>query len=446
MKRSKDLARLKKDAHSIFLAGVEAVNPVKALKKHLSLEDNLLMVKNIRYDLNEFENIFVVGAGKASAAMAQALEELLGERLNSGLINTKYGHGLPLRKIQVTEAAHPVPDEAGFRGAQKIVKLLEKTGEKDLVFFLISGGGSALLPYPAEGLSLQDKQKVTTALLEVGANIHEINALRKHLSLIKGGRLARFAFPSTLISLILSDVIGDDLDSIASGPTVPDQSTFVECLHILDKYHIRDRVPLAVVGIMEKGARGEIEENPKPGDPVFERTQNIIIGSNIQAVQAAEKKAVDLGYNTIILSTFIEGETKHVAKVHAAVAKEILSSGNPIDRPACVVSGGETTVTIRGKGLGGRNLEFALAAAIDIAGLKDVVVLSAGTDGTDGPTDAAGSIADGTTIERSEKRGMDAEAFLRENDSYHFFQSLGDLVITGPTHTNVMDLRLVLAA
>ena len=446
MKRAKDLIRLRKDAHSIFLAGVDAVNPINAVKKHLSLKDNQLTVKDIRYDLTEFENIFVIGAGKASAAMAQALEELLGERLHSGLVNTKYEHGLPLRKIQLTEASHPVPDEAGFRGAQKIVKLLEKTGKKDLVIFLISGGGSALLPYPAEGLSLEDKQKVTRALLEVGANIHEINTLRKHLSLVKGGRLARFAFPSPLICLILSDVIGDDLDSIASGPTVPDQSTFDDCLHILDKYHVRDRIPPLVVEVMEKGARGEIEESPKPGDPVFERTQNIIMGSNIQAVEAARNKAHNLGYNTLILSTFIEGETKEVAKVHAAVAKEILSSGNPVGRPACAISGGETTVTIHGRGLGGRNQEFALAAAIDIAGLRDVVVLSAGTDGTDGPTDAAGAIADGATVERAEKMGMSAELFLRENDSYHFFRSLGDLIITGPTYTNVMDLRLVLAA
>ncbi len=446
MSRTEDLARLRKDARSIFLAGVDAVNPVNAIKKHLSLKDNQLIAGGSKYDLTQFENIFVIGAGKASAAMAQALEELLGERLYSGLVNTKYGHGLPLRKIQLNESAHPVPDEAGFIGAQRIVNLLEKTGKSDLVIFLISGGGSALLPYPAEGLSLGDIQKVTKTLLEVGADIHEINAIRKHLSLVKGGRLARLAFPSPLISLILSDVIGDDLDSIASGPTVPDQSTFGDCLHILDKFRIRDRIPSVAVEIMEKGARREIEESPKAGDPVFERTQNIIIGSNIQAVEAARDKAHNLGYNALILSTFIEGETKDVARVHAAVAKEILSSDNPIGRPACVVSGGETTVTIQGKGLGGRNQEFALAAAIDIAGLKDVVVLSAGTDGTDGPTDAAGAIADGTTVERAEKMGMDAELFLRENDSYPFFRSLGDLIITGPTHTNVMDLRLVLAA
>lgn len=446
MKKAKDLARLRKDARSIFLAGVDAVNPENAVKKHLRLKNSQLTVGDIKYDLNQFENIFVIGAGKASAAMAQALEELLGERLTSGLVNTKYGHGLPLRKIQLSESAHPVPDESGFLGAQRIVNLLKRTKEKDLVIFLISGGGSALLPYPAEGLSLEDKQEVTRTLLEVGADIHEINALRKHLSAVKGGRLARFAFPSPLISLILSDVIGDDLDSIASGPTVPDQSTFDDCLCILDKYNLRDRVPPVIVEIMEKGARGEIEESPKPGDPVFEQTQNIIVGSNIQAVEAARNKANKLGYNTLILSTFIDGETKDVAGVHAAVAREILSSGNPIVRPACVISGGETTVTIKGKGLGGRNQEFALAAAVDITGLQDVVVLSAGTDGTDGPTDAAGAIVDGTTIGRAEKKGMKAEFFLRDNDSYHFFQSLGDLIITGPTYTNVMDLRLVLVA
>lgn len=444
MNRAKNLARIRRDARSIFLAGVDAVNPKNAVKKHLCLRENLLIAEDVKYDLNRFENIYVIGAGKASAAMAQAVEELLGEKINSGLVNTKFGYGLPLGKVQLIEAGHPVPDEAGFRGAQKIVQLLEKTGEKDLVIFLISGGGSALFPYPAERLSLEDKQNVTKTLLEVGASIHEINALRKHLSLVKGGRLARFAFPSTLISLILSDVIGDDLDTIASGLTVPDKSTFGDCLHILDKYHIRDRVPPAVNEVIEKGARGEIEESPKPGDPVFERTQNVIIGSNIQAVQAAEKKALDLGYNTLILSTFIEGETKDVANVHAAVAKEILSSGNPIARPACVISGGETTVTIHGKGLGGRNQEFVLAAAIDIAGWQDVVVLSAGTDGTDGPTDAAGAIADGTSIERAENMGMNADHFLRENDSYRFFQALGDSIITGPTYTNVMDLRLVL--
>ena len=429
---------------AIFQAGVEAVDPAQAIKNHLKLEENHLIVGEKTSDFSGFDRISVIGAGKASAAMARAMEEILDERLNSGLVITKYNHALPLDKVQVIEAGHPVPDEEGFRGARQIVRFLEQVDEKDLVFFLISGGGSALLPFPVEGLTLEDKQNVTKILFEVGANIHEINTLRKHLSRVKGGRLTKVAYPATLISLILSDVIGDDLDSIASGPTVPDHSTFADCLHILDKYQITDRLPSVVVDILEKGTHGEIEDTPKVGDPAFERTQNLIIGSNILAVKVAADKAGELGYNSLILSTFIEGETKDVARAHAAIAKEILSSGNPIKRPACVISGGETTVTIRGKGKGGRNQEFSLAAAMDIDGLGNVVVLSAGTDGTDGPTDAAGAIADGTTISRARKLGLNPDHYLLENDSYHFFEALDDLIITGPTYTNVMDLRIVL--
>jgi hydroxypyruvate reductase len=438
------LKEVKEHALAIFLAGVKAVDPVRAIKNHLGLEGNCLTVGEKTYDLSDFDRISVIGAGKASAAMARGMEGILGQKLHSGLVNTKYDHAVSLDKIQVREAGHPVPDEAGYRGAQQIVQFLEQSDEKDLVFFLISGGGSALLPYPYEGLTLEDKQNVTKILLEVGANIHEINTLRKHLSQVKGGRLAKIAFPATLVSLILSDVIGDNLDSIASGPTVPDHSTFQDCLNILDKYLIADRIPPVVLDVFKKGVRGEIEETPKKGDAVFDRTQNLIIGSNILAVEAAEKKAGELGYNTMILSTFLEGETRDVARAHAAIAKEILSSGNPIKRPSCVISGGETTVTIHGKGKGGRNQEFSLAAAMDIHGLRNVVVLSGGTDGTDGPTDAAGAIADGTTISRAKMLGLNPNQYLRENDSYHFFVALDDLIITGPTYTNVMDLRIVL--
>ena len=439
-----NIAQARKDALAIFQAGVEAVDPAQAIKNHLKFEENHLIVGEKTTDLSGFDRISVIGAGKASAAMARAMEEILDERLNFGLVITKHNHALPLDKVHVIEAGHPVPDEAGFRGARQIVRFLEQVDEKDLVFFLISGGGSALLPYPHEGLTLEDKQDVTKILLEVGANIHEINTLRKHLSRVKGGRLAKVAYPATLISLILSDVIGDDLDSIASGPTVPDQTTFADCLRILDKYQITDRLPSVVVDILKKGTRGQVEDTPKAGDPAFERTQNLIIGSNILAVKAAEKKAGELGYNPLILSTFIEGETRDVARVHAAIAKEILSSGNPIKRPACVISGGETTVIIHGKGKGGRNQEFSLAAAMDIHGLGNVVVLSGGTDGTDGPTDTAGAIADGTTISRARKLGLNPDHYLHENDSYHFFEALNDLIITGPTYTNVMDLRVVL--
>jgi hydroxypyruvate reductase len=378
--------------------------------------------------------------------MAQSIEELLGERIKSGFINVKYGHTLPLNIIQVNEAGHPVPDEAGLSGTKKIIELVSQTGEKDLVLFLISGGGSALLPYPVKGLTLEDKQQMTKRLLEVGATIHEINALRKHVSRVKGGRMARLAYPSALISLILSDVIGDNLDSIASGPTVPDESTFGDCLHILEKYDLKDKISPAALRFLEEGAQARQEETPKADDPAFRQTQNVIIGSNVLAVKAAQKKAEELKYNSLILSTLIEGETKDVAKLHAAIAKEILKTGNPLQKPACVISGGETTVTIRGKGLGGRNQEFALAAAIEIDEWDGVVILSGGTDGTDGPTDAAGAIADSTTVGRAKALELNPEAYLRENDSYHFFQPLADLIMTGPTFTNVMDLRLVMVA
>ncbi len=439
-----DRERLRKHAVSVFEAGLKAVDPGNAVKRHLMLKNGVLHVNGSRYALSGFENIYVIGMGKAAAPMARAVEDILGDRITAGTINVKYGHTAALKKVKINEAAHPLPDEAGLEGAREIAALLGITGERDLVIFLISGGGSALLPLPAEGLTLEDKQNLTQSLLECGATIHEINVLRKHVSQVKGGRLARLAYPSTLISLILSDVSGDDLDSIASGPTVPDKSTFADCLEIIGKYGLEGKLSAGLVNYIERGEKGEAEETPKPGDPAFERTENVIVGSNIAAAAAAKERASALGYNSLILSTSIGGETAGAAKLHAAIAREVVSSGNPVDAPACIISGGETTVTIRGKGKGGRNQEFALAAAADIDGLENVLVLSGGTDGTDGPTDAAGAIADGTTMERARKLGLDANRHLGENDSYNFFKPLGDLLMTGPTNTNVMDLRVVL--
>lgn len=444
MDKKKTLSQLRKDAEAIFLSGVKAVDPIEAIGRHVKRQDEILKVGGKNYNLKHFSRVIVVGAGKASAAMAQPLEELLGDRLKEGLVQVKYGHSLPLRKIRIVEAGHPVPDKSGIEGAHQIVQLVKSATKKDLLIFLISGGGSALLPSPVEGLTMEDEQRTTQILLESGANIHEINAIRKHISQVKGGRLARLAYPATLVSLVLSDVIGDSLDSIASGPTVPDSSTFGDCVHILEKYRIESQLPSAVREHLEKGIRGEVEETPKTDDPAFMRTQNMIIGSNILALKAAKSKADELGYNSLILSTFIEGETREVARVHAAIAKEILKRDLPIRRPACIISGGETTVTIWGKGLGGRNQEFVLAVAIEVDGLEDVVILSGGTDGTDGPTDAAGAVADGLTVKRAKSMGLDPKRYLRENDSYHFFQTLGDLLITGPTFTNVMDLRLMI--
>jgi hydroxypyruvate reductase len=436
--------RLRQDAEVIFRAGLRAVDSKKAVFKFMNRKGHVLSVENSSYDLEDYENVYVVGAGKASAAMAQALEEILGERITDGVVNVKYDHSLPLDFITLNEAGHPVPDEAGLKGTQAIVEIIKKCGEKDLILCLISGGGSALLPYPAEGITLDEKRQLTQILLESGAAIHEINILRKHVSRVKGGRLARLAYPATLITLILSDVVGDDLDSIASGPTVPDRSTFADCLRILQKYSVQDKIPKAVLYHLEKGALGRGEETPKVGDRAFIDTQNVIVASNSLALEAARNKADEIGYNSLLLSSSIEGEAREVALDHAAIAKEVLQTDRPVPKPACVISGGETTVTIRGQGKGGRNQEFVLAAAIALDGLENVAVLSAGTDGTDGPTDAAGAFADGATVRRAKSQGLEAQAFLWNNDSYSFFKSLGDLFKTGPTFTNVMDLRIVL--
>ncbi len=440
----KTLSSLRGDAKKIFRQGVWAADPGRIISRHVALRENVLHVGKRTYPLSRFERIFVAGTGKASATMAASLEKILGTWITSGRVNVKYGHGRKLRYIHIQEAAHPVPDENGLKGAQEIVRLLSNLTERDLVIFLISGGGSALLPSPRPGITLAEKQKVTDLLLSCGATIQEINALRKHLSLLKGGGLAKLVSPATLIALILSDVIGDPLDAIASGPTVPDSTTFDDCARILDRYELWERIPSSLALHIREGLSGKREETLKEGDPAFNKVYNLIVGNNLLAMKAAQEVAKTLGYRTLMLSSLVEGETREVAKVHATIAKEVLLSGNPIPSPACILSGGETTVTLRGKGKGGRNQEFALAAALEIAGWEEIVVLSAGTDGTDGPTDAAGALADGRTYKRAKAMGLDPWASLKENDSYPFFEKLGDLLITGPTGTNVMDLHIIL--
>jgi hydroxypyruvate reductase len=441
---SKDLSKMRKDAQDIFLAGVEAVEAEAAVRRHCKVQDNRLAVDERVYDLSAFQNIYVIGAGKAGASMAKALEYMLGDRITEGLINVKYGHRADLARVKLTEAGHPVPDEPGEAGARAIFELASRAQKQDLVICLISGGGSALLPLPVKGVSLMNKQETTKILLACGATIHEINAVRKHISMVKGGALARTVYPAALVSLMLSDVIGDDLDVIASGPTVPDSSTFEDCMKIFDRYGICEKVPKRVLEHIKKGFDGKVADNPKPGDRVFSNTQSAIVGSNLECILAAEEKGRDLGYRTLVLSTMIEGETKDVAQVHAGVAKEILKTANPLSPPACVLSGGETTVTIKGQGLGGRNQEFVLAAAMSLSGWEKVVVLSGGTDGTDGPTDAAGAVADGRSVQRAQALGLNPEDFLSNNDTYHIFEKLGDHIRTGPTNTNVMDLRIML--
>jgi len=437
-------SKLKRDAIEIFLAGVTAVEPGRAVANHLSFRNGTLFAGEEKIPLAPDSRVFIVGAGKAGAPMAAAVEKVLGNILFKGLVVVKYGHLARVKKVLLREAAHPVPDEAGLAASLEMRELLEETREGDLIICLLSGGGSALLPSPAPPVTLADKQAVTNLLLASGAEITEINCVRKHLSLLKGGGLARAAYPARVVTLILSDVVGDPLDVIASGPTVGDPTTFTDALDILNRYSLKNKVPETVLNYLKMGADGRYKETPKPGDPELNGVFNVLVGTNSIAVNAARKKAMFLGYNTSVLSTTITGETRDAAASHAAVAREILAGNHPTPPPACVLSGGETTVTIRGKGKGGRNQEFALAAAIGIKGLPDAAILSGGTDGTDGPTDAAGAVADGTTVMRADAAGMDPRAYLDNNDAYPFFEKLGDLLVTGPTLTNVMDLRVIL--
>jgi len=435
---------MRQHAMEIFQAALKAADPVEAIHRYVKLADDGLQIGQHRFDFADYDRILVVGAGKAGAPMAKALEDLLDDRIADGAIVVKEGHGLPLKHIRVHEAGHPVPDERGLRGAEDILALANKAGERDLVLCVISGGGSALLVAPAEGVSLADKQEVTRLLLACGADIHEINTVRKHLSRAKGGGLARYAHPATVVSLILSDVVGDDLNVIASGPAVPDTSTFGDTREVFAKYDIWHKLPQSVQTHIQRGLDGDIADTPKAGDDVFHRCYSELVGTNIQALIAAKKEARRKGYQSVILSSTVEGEAREVVKMFAAFAKEVRNSANPLAAPACILCGGETTVTIRGNGKGGRNQEFALAAAMIIGGLENVVVLSGGTDGTDGPTDAAGAIADGRTMARARARNLNPLDCLQRNDAYHFFQALDDLIITGPTRTNVSDVYMVL--
>ncbi len=379
--------------------------------------------------------------------MAQVIEEILGDHISAGIISTKYGHALHLRRIRLIEAGHPIPDAAGVQAVQETRHLVSGLTKDDIVLCLISGGGSALWPAPAEGISLEEKQAVTQALLRAGATILELNAVRKHLSELKGGQLARWAAPARVISLIMSDVIGDPLDFIASGPTAPDTTSFTDAVAIMEKYSID--VAASARKRLQDGARGRIADTPKTNDPLFERVENHIIANNRLLIDAAAARARELGFGTLILSSCLEGEAKDAGKFFAAIAQEIESTGNPIPSPACILAAGETTVTVRGNGVGGRNQEMALAWAIARASRNAAArdcFASVASDGTDGPTDAAGGIVDPATCARAVELGLAPAMFLRNNDSFSLLEETGDLIITGPTHTNLMDLQILLVS
>jgi glycerate 2-kinase len=387
--------------------------------------------------------VLVVGAGKASGAMAAAVEEVWGDRIVDGLVAVKDGYVAPTRRVRLVEAGHPVPDERGAEAAREIRVLVEAAGADDLVLVLVSGGGSALTPAPPPPITLADKQEMTRLLLAAGATINQLNVVRKHCSLLKGGQLARAAAPARVEALLLSDVVGDPLDVIASGPTTADPSTFDDALSILDAFELRGTAPRSVILRLEQGARGEIPETPKPGDLVFARVSNTVIGNNALVVDAAAAKARALGFTPHVLTRALEGEAREAAKRFVEMARAIESRKGPVAPPACVIAGGETTVTVRGRGKGGRCQEFALAAALELDGSKGTVVLAAGTDGTDGPTDAAGAIVDGASAARARAHGADPAARLADNDAYPALQASGDLVITGPSNTNLLDLYVV---
>jgi glycerate 2-kinase len=429
---------------AIFRAGLRAVDPEAAVRSQVSRQGHVLTVAGRAYDLNGFRRVSLIGAGKAAALMAKALEEILGDRLTAGLVLVKPGHATALRTVRVLEAGHPIPDQAGLAGTAEIIRRLRAATAQDLIVCVLSGGASALSPAPAPPLDLSQKQLTTRLLLESGAEIGEINSIRKHLSRSKGGGLARAAYPATLISLILSDVVGDRLDVIASGPTVPDDSRFADGLAVVDRYGLASHLPGPVWQYLKDGAAGLLPETPKDGDPIFARVQNVVVGNNRMALLAARDQAAALGWSALVLTDALQGEARQVGRMLAALGQAVSFSGHPVVPPVCLLAGGETTVTLTGQGKGGRNQELALAAALALEGSSRISLLSAGTDGTDGPTDAAGAFADGATCPRARARDLDPGDFLSRHDSYHFFKSLGDLLITGPTRTNVMDIMCLL--
>jgi glycerate 2-kinase len=439
-----------KRVERILKAALEAVDPQIAVQRRTHRDGNQLLIGQSSYNLEEFEHIWVIGAGKAGAPMAQAVAKILDDRLSGGAIIVKDGYIQTdatafAKKLHILEASHPVPDQRGLEGARQIRAILENARADDLVICLISGGGSALMVSPPESISLDDLQSLTSALLSCGATIDEINALRKHLDTLKGGGMARLANPAKVATLILSDVVSGRLDVIASGPTVPDPSTFTNAYQVLERYQLVERIPVAIKDYLQRGIAGEISETPKPGEACFQNIHNVIIGSNLTAAQAALEAARQDDLNALLLTTSLQGEARQVGGVLSAIARQVASTGQPIERPACLVAGGETTVTVTGNGLGGRNQELALAAVPEIADLPDVALITLATDGGDGPTDAAGAVVTGKTLHRARQAGLDPLDFLERNDAYHFFEPLGDLLKTGPTFTNVNDLNFIFA-
>ncbi len=439
---------LDKDARTIlnqlFLAGLDAADSVSAMQRAVRIRNSILRVGTREYELSRFSRIVCIGAGKASGAMAAALERQFGSKLEGGLVVVNDGQAEHTKRIRLLAARHPVPDHRSEKAARRMVRLLESLTDRDLVLMVLSGGASSLLAVPAAGLTLKEKQLTTRLLLQSGASIQEVNTVRKHVSGIKGGRLAG-ATTATVIALVLSDVPGDGPATIGSGPMAPDPSTFSDAKRVLDAFAIRDRIPLAVRRHVDRGVHGRIPETPKPGEALFPRIHHHVIGNNRAAVERMADRAKALGLRSLVLTTTLSGEAREIGKLFGNLAKEMHVSGHPIRPPACLLAGGELTVTVKGKGIGGRAQEFALAAAPSLEGLPQVFVAGFGTDGTDGQTAAAGAVVDGGTVTRAGEKGISHEAALRANDSYRFFHRMSGHIVTGPTGTNVNDVYLILA-
>ncbi|MDQ7032661.1 MAG: glycerate kinase [Desulfonauticus sp.] len=441
--------KLSHHIQDIFTQAIASALPTTIISHNLTLDNTSILLAGQKiYNLNQFQHIVVLGAGKASALMAKNLENILQTYLTEGIIITKYNHTCNLKKTTLIEAGHPIPDHNSLEGGKLIVETIQRYKNTNTLFiFLLSGGASSLMVLPEPPLTLEDKQLINSLLLSSGANIYEINTIRKHLSQLKGGKLAKLAHPNPILTLVISDVIGDDLSVIGSGPTYPDSSTWQDCLTILQKYKLWERLPNHLQNFFSQGIKGQIADTPKKNDSYFNSVKNIILASNRQVLRAAATRAQQLGYTPLILTSSLQGEAKEAAKFLASIAREITTSGHPLKPPCCIISGGETTVNMGdSQGKGGRNQELALAFALELDPGPNVCFLSAGTDGTDGPTDAAGAIITSETLKLAKAKGLNPEIFLLNHDSYNFFKPIGGLFITGPTFTNVMDVQIILCS
>lgn len=444
--KTSELRRARQILIELVNKAIESADPSSKMRSRVRIDGERLKIGTHELDLSEVGKIIVVGGGKASGNMAEVIEEIFGDRITGGVVNVPKGTASEYRtgKIKLVEAGHPLPTGAGVKGAEEMISLVSDLEPHDLVVCLLSGGGSALITLPAEGISLDVLRETTQLLLKSGAMIQEVNAIRKHLSRIKGGQLTKAAHPARVITLLISDVVEDRLDTIASGPTYPDPMTFSDALAVIEKYGLIEKLPKNILNHLKKGAEKKVPETPKPREKYFLNTFYEIIASNADAIRAAMQVGKSHGFNVSTITKTMQGEAREVGAHLATIAKDVMAASKPVSRPALLISGGETTVTVKGEGIGGRNQELVLSAAIGISGLKNATVASFSTDGIDGPTDAAGAVADSFTLERAKHLKLDPELHLERNDSYSFFKGIGDLLITGPTRTNVMDLTCLI--